>query len=100
MNAQALEKNPIGLAIVGCGRVGRIRGRCAREYPGTEWIGCCDIDEKKGKQLAEDLNADFFTTDYQELLKRPEYRYRYWAKRELRGRDSAAARPRHPALPR
>lgn len=72
MNAQALEKNPIGLAIVGCGRVGRIRGRCAREYPGTEWIGCCDIDEKKGKQLAEDLNADFFTTDYQELLKRPE----------------------------
>ena len=62
MNAQALERNPIGLAIVGCGRVGRIRGRCAREYPGTEWIGCCDIDEKKGKQLAEDLNADFFTT--------------------------------------
>ena len=67
-----LEKNPIGLAIVGCGRVGAIRGRCAREYPGTEWLGLCDIDEKKGKKLAEDLDADFFTTDYKELLKRSE----------------------------
>ncbi|MFP6871842.1 MAG: hypothetical protein VCE91_21370 [Nitrospinota bacterium] len=59
MNARGLEKNPIGLAIVGCGKVGRIRGRCAAEYPGTEWIGCCDVDEKRGKQLAEDLGADF-----------------------------------------
>ena len=67
-----LEKNPIGLAVVGCGRVGAIRGRCAREYPGTEWLGLCDIDEKKGKKLAEDLDADFFTTDYKELLKRSE----------------------------
>ena len=60
MPANDKTKTPIGLAIVGCGRVGRIRGRCALEYPGTEWIGCCDIDEKKGKQLAKDLNADFF----------------------------------------
>ncbi len=67
-----LEKNPIGLAVVGCGRVGAIRGRCAREYPGTEWLGLCDIDEKKGKKLAEDLDADFFTTNYKELLKRSE----------------------------
>ena len=66
------KKNPIGLAIVGCGRVGEIRGRCAREYPGTEWIGCCDIDEKKGRKLAEELKADYFTTDFRELLKRSE----------------------------
>ena len=44
MPANDKTKTPIGLAIVGCGRVGRIRGRCALEYPGTEWIGCCDID--------------------------------------------------------
>ena len=54
------EKNPIGLAVVGCGRVGRIRARCAREYPGTEWLGCCDIDEKKGRAMAEEFGADFF----------------------------------------
>ncbi len=72
MSTRGREKNPIGLAIVGCGKVGRIRGRCAAEYPGTEWIGCCDVDEKRGKELAEELNADFFTTDYAELLKRSE----------------------------
>ncbi|MDP6277275.1 MAG: Gfo/Idh/MocA family oxidoreductase, partial [Nitrospinota bacterium] len=66
------ENNPIGLAIVGCGNVGRIRGQLAREYSGVEWIGLCDIDEKTGKRLAEDLNADFFTTDYRELLRRTE----------------------------
>ena len=66
------EKNPIGLAVVGCGRVGRIRARCAREYPGTEWLGCCDIDEKKGRAMAEEFGADFFTTDFAELIQRPE----------------------------
>ncbi|MCE2452690.1 MAG: Gfo/Idh/MocA family oxidoreductase [Nitrospinae bacterium] len=72
MAALGGEKNPIGLAIVGCGRVGRIRARCAREYPGTEWLGCCDIDEKKGKAMAEEFGADFFTTDFAELIQRPE----------------------------
>lgn len=71
----ALEKRktkPIGLAIVGSGRVGRIRGLCAADYPGVEWIGCCDIKKEVAKKLAEDLNADFYTTDYKELLARPE----------------------------
>ncbi|MEK6711536.1 MAG: Gfo/Idh/MocA family oxidoreductase [Nitrospinota bacterium] len=63
---------PIGLAVVGCGRLGRIRGRFAREYPGTEWLGLCDIDEKKGRKLAEDLKAGYFTRDCRELLRRPE----------------------------
>ena len=66
------EKNPIGLAVVGCGRVGRIRARCAREYPGTEWLGLCDIDEKKGRAMAGEFGADFFTTDFAELIQRPE----------------------------
>ena len=63
---------PIGLAIVGCGKIGRIRGGFAGDYPGIEWLGLCDIDEKLGRMLAEDTKADFFTTDYMELLARPE----------------------------
>ena len=72
MTVSGGEKNPIGLAVVGCGRVGRIRARCAREYPGTEWLGLCDIDEKKGKAMAGEFGADFFTADFAELIKRPE----------------------------
>ncbi len=72
MNARKRTKNPIGLALIGCGQIGRIRAEFARDYPGVEWLGLCDIDEKVGKQLAEDVEAEFFTTDMNELLDRPE----------------------------
>ncbi len=70
MSVGNLER--IGLAVVGCGTIGRIRAGFARQYPGVEWLGLCDIKEDLGKQLAEDTEADFFTTDVWELLDRPE----------------------------
>ena len=62
----------IGLAIVGCGTIGRIRAKFARQFPGVEWLGLCDEQESVGKQLAEDTNADFFTTSFEELVDRSE----------------------------
>jgi predicted dehydrogenase len=62
----------IGLAIIGCGTIGRIRARFARDYPAIKWLGVCDIDEKLGKSVAEESEADFFTTDFNELVNRPE----------------------------
>ncbi len=62
----------IGLAVVGCGVVGRIRAMLAKDYPGVGWIGVCDKDEKVGRRLAADCGADFFTTDFRELINRPE----------------------------
>lgn len=72
MTAGVNPKTPIGLAVVGCGKIGRIRAEFARQNAAVEWIGLCDIDEKVGRKLAEDVQADFFTTDYQELLRRQE----------------------------
>lgn len=62
----------IGLAVVGCGAIGRIRSVLAREYPGVTWLGLCDVHEPTLKQLADDTHADFATTDPVELLDRPE----------------------------
>ena len=62
----------IGLAVVGCGTIGRIRAMLARDYPGIGWIGLCDINEELGRKLAADCGADFFTTRFDELLARPE----------------------------
>lgn len=62
----------VGLAVIGCGTVGRIRAVLAREYPGIGWLGLCDIDEPTLKTLADDVRADFATTDLAELLARPE----------------------------
>ncbi len=66
------NRNEIGLAVVGCGTIGRIRAIMARDYPGIGWIGLCDINKELGKKLKEDCNADFFCENYTELLKRPE----------------------------
>lgn len=66
------ERKQIGLAIIGCGTIGRIRAKFARDYPGIGWIGLCDVKTDIGKQLESDIDADFFTTDYRELLNRPE----------------------------
>ena len=65
-------KREIGLAIVGCGTIGRIRAMIARAYPGVVWLGLCDIKEHLAKKLAEDAHADFVTTDFRELINRPE----------------------------
>ena len=68
----SMKKKEIGLAVVGCGTIGRIRSILARDYPAVGWIGLCDVKEDLGSKLAQDAEADFFTTDYRELLKRPE----------------------------
>lgn len=66
------SKDRIGLAVVGCGAIGRIRAVLAREYPGVQWLGLCDIDPAVMSALAHDTAADFTTTDVRELVARPE----------------------------
>ena len=58
------DKKQIGLAIVGCGTIGRIRAIMARDYPGIGWIGLCDINSDLGNKLLDDCDADFFIKDY------------------------------------
>jgi predicted dehydrogenase len=65
-------KKEVGLAVIGCGTIGRIRAELARDYPGVGWIGLCDIKSDVGEELLKDTQADFFTTNYQELINRPE----------------------------
>jgi predicted dehydrogenase len=58
--------------VVGCGVVGRMRSTLAKEYPGIGWIGLSDINEDLGLKLKKDIKADFFTTNFRELIERPE----------------------------
>jgi predicted dehydrogenase len=62
----------IGLAIIGCGTIGRVRAELAREHPGIGWLGLCDIDGDLMGKLAADTDADFTTVDLRELVARPE----------------------------
>ncbi|WP_230532097.1 Gfo/Idh/MocA family protein [Microvirga roseola] len=62
----------IGLAIIGAGRVGLFRGEVAARHPAVEWIGIAEINPERGRVVGEKVGADFVTTDYRELLNRPE----------------------------
>src|SRR4051794_5953326 len=62
----------IGLAIVGAGRVGLFRGEVAARHPAGDWIGVADLKQDRLSLLKEKTKADFITTDFRELLKRPE----------------------------
>jgi predicted dehydrogenase len=69
-----LKKQPrrIGLAIVGAGRVGLLRGEVAARHPMVDFIGVADLKQERLALLKEKTQADFVTTDFQELLQRKE----------------------------
>lgn len=67
-----MRAEEIGLAIIGCGTIGRVRAELAREHPAVTWLGLADVDPDTAHRLGADTNADFVTTDLDELLSRPE----------------------------
>src|SRR6266404_1572334 len=68
------KKNPkrIGLAIIGGGRVGLFRGEVAARHPQVDFIGLAEVKPDRAKFVADKVGADFVTSDYRELLARPE----------------------------
>jgi myo-inositol 2-dehydrogenase / D-chiro-inositol 1-dehydrogenase len=62
----------IGLAIVGGGRIGLIRGEIAARHPSVDWIGVAETKTDRGKEVAARIGADFVTSDHRELLARRE----------------------------
>jgi predicted dehydrogenase len=65
-------RRDIGLAVVGCGAIGRIRATLARDHTSVGWLGLCDRNEAAGVRLAGETGADLFTVDMAELINRPE----------------------------
>jgi predicted dehydrogenase len=69
-----LRKQPkrVGLAIVGAGRVGLFRGEVAARHPMVDFIGVADVKQDRLRLVGDKTRADFTTTRFEELLKRPE----------------------------
>jgi predicted dehydrogenase len=68
------KKTPkrIGLAIVGGGRVGLIRGEVAARHPQVDFIGLAELKPDRARLVGDKIGADFVTDDYRKLLARPE----------------------------
>jgi predicted dehydrogenase len=70
MDRKAVRK--LGVAVVGAGRVGTFRAEVAARHPAVEWLGIAERIPERGENLARRVGADYVTTDFRELLDRPE----------------------------
>ncbi len=67
-----LERRDIGIAIVGSGRIGTLRGRLAAQHPAVRFIAVSDQDPRKAADLAQAIGAQFHSADNAEIMARPE----------------------------
>ena len=68
----AAIRKEIGLAIVGCGTIGRIRAIIAHDYPGVGWLGLSDINEPRRRETQGDSGRTSSPPISRELIARPE----------------------------
>ncbi|GIX07470.1 MAG: hypothetical protein KatS3mg115_1873 [Candidatus Poribacteria bacterium] len=65
---------PVRIGLVGCGGISRAHARGLRAL-GPEWakvVLCCDLDPDRARLRAEELDAEAFTTDWDEVFDHPE----------------------------
>jgi predicted dehydrogenase len=62
----------LGIAVIGSGRIGSLRARLAAKHPSVKFLAIADQDISKAKALAELTSADFYSSDNDEVISRPE----------------------------
>jgi predicted dehydrogenase len=68
----AAETRPIGLAIVGSGRIGTLRARLAAAHPAVRYIAVSDQNPDAAKKLAQTVGAQLHTADNDEIISHPD----------------------------
>ena len=67
-----LQRKELGIAIIGCGRIGSLRAVMASRHPAVRFIALADRDPKRARALAERVGAQVHTADSVEAMSRPE----------------------------
>ncbi len=58
------------IALIGCGRISKNHFEAIAQQENAQCIACCDIIEERAKESAEKYNIPYYTTNYEEMLKR------------------------------
>jgi predicted dehydrogenase len=62
------ERDRIGVAVVGAGRMGTHRARLAATHPAVDFLAIADLDPARAGRLAEQSGADLATGDASEAI--------------------------------
>ena len=67
-----MKKNNIGIAVIGSGRIGSLRARLSAKHPSVNFLAISDINLDNAKKLSEISGADFYSSNNDEVISRPE----------------------------
>ena len=67
-----MARNDIGLAVIGSGKIGGLRGLLASGHPAVRSISVSDVDEGKARALADKIGARRHSTDNAAVIADPE----------------------------
>jgi predicted dehydrogenase len=67
-----MKAKELGIAVVGSGRIGTLRARLAAKHPAVRFVAVSDKKVEQAKALAKLTGADFYSTDNNEVIARPE----------------------------
>jgi predicted dehydrogenase len=84
------DSKPIGLAIVGSGRIGTLRARLAAAHPAVRFIAVSDRNPDAAKKLASTVGAQFQSTNNLDIISHPDVNAVIVSTSECRSRH-----PRH-----
>ena len=70
--AMAEKGGPIGVAVIGCGRIGGLRAHLSATHPSVRFLALADRERHKADILAQRTGADFITTANADAIDHPD----------------------------
>ncbi|MBI3937744.1 MAG: Gfo/Idh/MocA family oxidoreductase [Betaproteobacteria bacterium] len=67
-----MQHKKLGVAVIGCGRMGRLRASLAAVHPAVSFLAVSDADSSRARLLAENVGAQFHSDDNLKAISRPE----------------------------
>ena len=67
-----MRQQDLGIAIVGSGRIGELRGHLAMTHPAVRFVACSDLDAGRARDVAEKIGAHFHSGNNLDVIARPE----------------------------
>ena len=67
-----MQGRSLGIAVIGSGRMGRLRASLAASHPSVSFLAVADADGERARALAEKTGAHFHTADNLAAISRPE----------------------------
>ena len=67
----ALQRNSLGVAVIGAGRIGTMRARLAAQHPAVNFIAVSDLHRDAAQALADRASAQFVAASNREAIEHP-----------------------------